>query len=389
MAGRRRICVVTGSRAEYGLLYWLIRDLHEDPDIELQLVATGMHLSPEFGLTHRVIEEDGFRIDERVEMLVSSDTPTGVAKSIGLGVAGFADAFARLAPEIIVVLGDRFEILAAAQAALVAGIPLAHIAGGDTTEGSYDEAIRHSITKMAHLHFVTNEVAARRVRQMGEEPARIHNFGSPGIDGIRRMTLVGREELARDLECEFAARNLLITFHPVTLEPGASEKQFGALLAALGSLGPDVGLFFTMPNADTGGRRLAAMVQEFVASHSRARAYVSLGQARYLSLMAEVDAVVGNSSSGLYEAPSLKKPTVNIGDRQTGRLLAASVINCEPETDAIVAAIKAAFLLDCTNTVNPYGDGHASERIAAVLKRIPDPRALLRKRFYMPGEAHG
>ena len=389
MASRRRICVVTGSRAEYGLLYWLIRDLHDDPEIELQLIATGMHLSPEFGLTYRAIEKDGFCIDERVEMLVSSDTPTGVAKSIGLGVMGFADAFARLAPDIIVVLGDRFEILAAAQAALVAGIPIAHIAGGDTTEGSYDEAIRHSITKMAHLHFVTNEVAAQRVRQMGEEPARVHNFGSPGIDGIRQMKLLGREDLARDLDCEFAARNLLITFHPVTLEPGASEKQFAALLGALDALGPDVGLFFTMPNADTGGRRLTAMVHEYVASRPCARAYVSLGQARYLSLMAQVDAVVGNSSSGLYETPSLKKPTVNIGDRQTGRLAAASVIHCEPEADAILSAIKAAFVLDCSHTVSPYGDGHASERIAAVLKSIPDPRPLLRKRFRILREGHG
>ena len=383
MAARRRICVVTGSRAEYGLLYWVIRDLQADAEIELQLVATGMHLAPEFGLTYRVIEQDGFRIDERVEMLVSSDTPSGIAKSIGLGVIGFGDAFARLRPDIAVVLGDRYEILAAAQAALVAGIPIAHIAGGDSTEGAYDEAIRHSITKMAHIHFVTNAPAGQRVRQMGEDPASVHIVGSPGIDYISRMRLRTRDELARDLGCAFLPRNLLVTFHPVTLEPGESETQFSALLDALDGLGDGVGLFFTGPNADTGGRRLREMVDGFAASRSHARVYTSLGQVNYLSLMAQVDAVVGNSSSGLYEAPSLRKAAVNIGDRQKGRLFADSVINCAPARDAIAAAIAEAFARDCSRTVSPYGDGHAAERIVAVLKGIAEPRNLLKKRFHL------
>ena len=382
MPEKRRICVVTGSRAEYGLLYWLIHDLARDPEVELQLAVTGMHLSPEFGLTYRVIEQDGFRIDARVEMLLSSDTPSGIAKSMGLGVGGFADAFERLQPDLVVVLGDRFEILAATQAALVFNIPVAHIAGGDVTEGAYDDAMRHSITKMAHIHFVTNSVAAERVRLMGEDPAQVHDVGSPGIDYIRRLRPLGRRELETDLNCTFGPRNLLITFHPVTLEPGKSGQYFDELLRALDALGPDVGLFFTMPNADGGGRVLMTMVQAFVEPRANARAFTSLGQVRYLSLMAQVDAVVGNSSSGLYEAPSLHKPTVNIGSRQSGRLMADSVICCEPERQAISTAIAEALRKDCRHAVNPYGDGHASERIAAVLKEIEDPRKLLKKRFH-------
>jgi UDP-hydrolysing UDP-N-acetyl-D-glucosamine 2-epimerase len=383
MTEKRRICIVTGSRAEYGLLFWLIHDLHHDPEIDLQLVVTGMHLSPEFGLTYRTVEHDGFRIDARVEMLLSSDTPSGIAKSIGLGVIGFADAYERLRPDVVVVLGDRFEILAAVEAALVFNIPVAHIGGGDVTEGAYDDAMRHSITKMAHIHFVTNSVAAERVRRMGEDPQHVHDVGSPGIDFIRRLQPLGRAALAEDLNCQFQARNLLLTFHPVTLEPGESEKYFEELLCALDSLGNDVGLFFTMPNADGGGRALMDRVKAFVETRRHARLYTSLGQSRYLSLMAQVDAVVGNSSSGLYEAPSLHKPTVNIGSRQRGRLMADSVISCEPNRQAIAAAIQRAFALDCGNTVNPYGDGYASERIATVLKTIPNPHTLLKKRFHL------
>lgn len=388
MNAKRRICVVTGSRAEYGLLYWIIHDLHRDPDLVMQLVVTGMHLAPEFGLTVQEIERDRFPISERVEMLVSSDTPQGVAKSIGLGVIGFADAFARLKPDIVVLLGDRFEMLAAAQAALVANLTIAHIAGGDTTEGAFDEAIRHGITKMAHLHFVTNEVAARRVRQMGENPAMVHVVGSPGLDYLRRMKLFDRATLTQELGCRFRAHNLLVTFHPATLEPGAATHQFQALLDALSDLGNDFGLFLTKPNADTGGRTLAAMLDSWVAERPNAWTFTSLGQQRYLSLMAQVDAVVGNSSSGLYEAPSLRKPTVNIGDRQRGRLAADSVVHCEPTRAAIGAAIAEALIRDCSRTVNPYGEGCASEQITAVLKAIPDPRALLKKHFHMLESDH-
>jgi UDP-hydrolysing UDP-N-acetyl-D-glucosamine 2-epimerase len=383
MTSRRRICVVTGSRADYGLLYWIISDLRRAPQAEMQLVVTGMHLAPEFGRTVSVIEADGFPIAARVESLLSSDTAAGIAKSIGIGTIGFASEFARLAPEIILLLGDRFDIFAAAQAALVANIPIAHIAGGDTTEGAFDEALRHSITKMAQVHFVTNAESAARVRQMGEDPAHIHVVGSPGIDYIHRLPTLSRRVLERELGVRFRTRNVLLTFHPVTLAPAESLAQFQALLDALESLGPDVGLFFTHSNADTGGRGFNQLLDTWADRHENAQVFTSLGQRHYLSLMAHVDAVVGNSSSGLYEAPSFGKPTVDIGDRQRGRLAATSVIRCAARTDAIVSAIAQAFTMDCAGTVNPYGDGESSKRIVEMLLSIADPAALIRKHFHM------
>lgn len=381
----RVICVVTGSRADYGLLQWVMREIKDDADLRLQVVVTGMHLAPEFGLTFRAIEADGFAIDARVEALLSSDTPVGVAKSMGLGVIGFADALDRLRPDILLVLGDRFEILAAVQAALVARIPVAHIAGGDTTEGAFDEAIRHAITKMAHLHFVTNEVAARRVRQLGENPECVHNVGSPGIDTIKRLRLLDRDGIEAALGMRLRKTNLLVTFHPATLDEQAADAQFGELLLALGGLGDEVGIVFTLPNADTGGRAIIRQIEGFVATRPAARAFASLGQERYLSLMAQVDAVVGNSSSGLYEAPSLGKPAVNIGDRQKGRLQAASVVNCDPEAGAIARAIAQALSMDASGVASPYGDGNSASRIRDILKRVVDPRALLKKRFHDAG----
>lgn len=378
----RRICVVTGSRAEYGLLQPLMELIRDDAGLDLQLIVTGMHLSPEFGLTWREIEADGFRIDARVEMLLSSDSPVGVTKSLGLGVIGMADALDRLQPELLVLLGDRFEILAAAQAALVARIPVAHIAGGDTTEGAIDEAIRHSITKMAHLHFVTNNDAARRVRQLGENPENIHIVGSPGIDQIRRLRLLDREALEQDLGFRFLSRNLLVTFHPATLDRESPEAQFRQLLTALESFGEDVGILFTKPNADTDGRALIGMIDRFVAEHHNAGSWTSLGQLRYLSVMAQVDAVVGNSSSGIYEAPSFGIPTVNIGDRQKGRLQASSVVNAPVESAAIARVIREAFALDCRGVVNPYGDGDSSRRIVAILRQLRNPADLLQKHFH-------
>jgi UDP-hydrolysing UDP-N-acetyl-D-glucosamine 2-epimerase len=380
---KRRVCVVTSSRADYNLLYWVMKEIAELESLELQLAVTGMHLSPEFGMTVRAIEADGFRIDARVEGLLSSDTAVGVAKSIGVTTIGFADAFEGLAPHLIVLLGDRFELLAAAQAALVARIPIAHIAGGDTTEGAFDEAIRHSITKMSHLHFVTNSDAERRVRQMGENPAHVFNFGSPGLDYIRRTTLLSRQELEKELGYQFRPRNLLVTFHPVTLDARSSESHMRELLQALKAQGENVGLLFTMPNADNDGRIIGQMIERFVAeSGDRAAAYTSLGPLRYLSAMAQVDLVVGNSSSGLYETPSFRKPTVNIGDRQRGRLRAASVLDCEPSTPAIEAAIARAYTLDCSSVRNPYGDGFAAGKIAAAIAAVPDLQALVQKRFY-------
>jgi UDP-hydrolysing UDP-N-acetyl-D-glucosamine 2-epimerase len=379
---KQKICIVTGSRAEYGLLYWLMKEIKCDSTLQLQIIATGMHLSPEFGLTYQTIEADGFAIDAKVEMLLSSDTPVGIAKSIGLGIIGFADVLERLRPDILLLLGDRFEILAASQAALVAKIPVAHIGGGDTTEGAYDESIRHSITKMSHLHFVTHATAEMRVRQLGENPAHIFNFGSPGIDSIKRLKLLPRDELEKSLNFQFRVRNFLITFHPVTLDSYPANEQFQQLLIALDSLGSDVGLLFTHPNADNEGRELIHMIEDYVLSHSNAKAYPSLGQLKYLSALAQVDAVIGNSSSGLYEVPSFKIPTVNIGDRQKGRLQTASVINCAPNNLEINRAIQDALQMDCSHAVNPYGDGNASSNIVATLKQIANPSVLLKKHFY-------
>jgi len=379
---KRKLCVVTGARADYGLLSVVMREIQHDPAFTLQVVATGMHLSPEFGMTYRVIEEDGFKIAAKVDMDISDDTAKGVAKSIGLGVSGFADVLAMLHPDLVVLLGDRFEVFTAAQAALVAAIPVAHIAGGDTTEGAFDESIRHCITKMSHLHFVTNESAACRVKQLGENPKHIYTVGSPGLDLIKRMQLLSREELEKDLEFSFQKSNLLITFHPATLDRQPAGEQFQELLNALDALGNGFGMFFTKPNADTGGRAIIRMIDEYVQSRTYAKAAVSLGQQKYLSMLAQVDVVVGNSSSGLYEVPSFKKPTVNIGDRQKGRLHASSVINCKPESVDILRAIKEAFDKDCSGVVNPYGNGDSAPKIVAALKAIPDYRALLKKHFF-------
>lgn len=390
---KRRICVVTGSRAEYGLLFWLMKEIQASPALELQVVATGMHLSPEFGLTFRNIEEDGFRIDEKVEILLSSDTPAGIAKSIGLGTIGFADAFARLKPDIVVLLGDRFEIFAAAQAALVARIPLAHLHGGETTEGAIDEAFRHAITKMAHLHFTATEEYRQRVIQLGEDPARVFNFGAAAIDGIRNRKLLSRPELEQTLGFSFGERNLLVTFHPVTLEADTAGQQFGELLAVLGDF-PNTRLVFTMPNADTGGRVVRKMIEGYVTAHpGRAAAFDSLGQLRYFSVMCLVDAVVGNSSSGLIEAPSFHIGTVNIGDRQKGRIKAVSVIDCEPNRESIRNAFRRLyspeFQESLRQVVNPYGDGPVSNRIMRVLAEYP-LELILKKRFFMhPPQKNG
>jgi len=378
----RKICVITGTRADYGLLYWLMKKIQEDHDLELQIIATGMHLSPEFGLTYQVIEQDGFRINAKVEMLLSSDTPVGLAKSIGLAVIGFADALDRLRPDIIVILGDRYEMLAASQSALVARIPVAHIAGGDTTEGAFDEAIRHSITKMAHLHFVTNAIAARRVRQLGENPKHIYNFGSPCIDQIKQLQLLSREELEKFLGYKFKQKNILITFHPVTLDIQPTSIQFQEILNALDELGSEIGLIFTKPNSDTDGRIILQMIDDYVGSHNNSVAFMSLGQLRYLSTIQQVDIVLGNSSSGIYEVPYFKKPTVNIGDRQKGRLQAGSIINCQPVSSSIVEAINEAFIKDCSQTANFYGDGDSSIKILQILKQVSEPKNLLKKHFF-------
>ncbi len=317
----RRICVVSGSRADYGLLAPVMRLIRDDPDLELQVVVTGMHLSTEFGFTYRRIEHDGFKIDGRVDSLQHGDDVAAVTRSIGFGVIGFADVLQRLRPDLLLVLGDRFEVLAAVQAALIARVPVAHLCGGDSTEGAFDEGIRHAITKMAHLHFATNDAAFRRLRQMGENPDHILLAGSPGLDQIKAVPRLGRHETFRAIGMEPRRRSLLITFHPETLATTRAVEQIDELLAALDGLSPDHGLIFTGPNADTEGRALTRRIEDFTADHENAVFRVSLGQKLYLSALAQVDAVVGNSSSGLYEAPSFKLPTVDIGDRQLVELL--------------------------------------------------------------------
>lgn len=379
---RKKLCIVTGTRAEYGLLYPLLNEIKREKDFRLQLVATGMHLSPDFGLTYREIEKDGFRIDGKVEMLLSSDSPVGIAKSIGLGISGFADVFERLGPDILVLLGDRFEIFAAATVAMTAGIPIAHIHGGELTEGLIDEPIRHSITKMAHLHFTSTAAYRQRVIQLGEDPGNVFAVGALGIDNIKSMRLLPRKKLEGRLGFNLKRKNILVTFHPVTLEKNTSGSQFAELLAAIDDL-EDMGIIFTKPNADMYGRAIIEKMDSYVeARPGKAVSFMSMGQLLYLSTMRHVDAIVGNSSSGIIEAPSFGIPTVNIGDRQRGRIKAESVIDCKPNKKAISRALRRAFSEDFKKIRNPYGEGNAAKKIVRVLKRRQFSQSLIMKRFY-------
>jgi len=381
---KRKICVVTGSRADYGLLRFVMQGIKEDADLVLQVVATGMHMSPTFGLTYREIEADGFNIDAKVETLSSSDTPVGIAESMGKGLSGCAAVFRRLQPDVILVLGDRFEIFAATAAALVAKIPVAHLHGGETTIGAFDEAFRHSITKMSHFHFVAAEEYRQRVIQLGENPDNVFLVGGLGVDGVKSISLLSKDEIESSLGVKFQSKSLLVTFHPVTLEDETSEVQMKELLSALSDLS-DTTLIFTMPNADTGGLVLIKMIQEFVSQNANSFAFTSLGQLRYLSCMAQVDAVIGNSSSGLIEAPTFKKGSINIGDRQLGRLQASSIINCQPEKKLIGEAIRrmysSEFQRSLVKTINPYGEGGASARIVEIL-RTESLAGIVKKTFH-------
>ncbi|MCS4174466.1 UDP-N-acetylglucosamine 2-epimerase [Salinibacter ruber] len=382
----RRVCIVTGTRAEYGLLYWLMREVQEDSDLELQIVATGMHLSPEFGLTYQEIEEDGFEISEKVEMLTSSDTPVGIAKSMGLGTIGFADALNRLDPDVLVVLGDRYEILSVAQAALVARIPIAHLHGGEATKGLIDDPIRHALTKLSHYHFVSADSFRKRVIQMGEHPDRVFTVGAPGLDNFHRMELLERDVLEQSIDFELGGKSCIVTYHPVTLSQESPAEPFEELLAALSEI-TDLRIIFTKSNSDTEGRVINQMIDEYVQNHpDRSCAFTSLGQKRYLSALQHVGAVVGNSSSGIIEAPAVPVPTVNLGDRQGGRLRAESVIDCEEDReqiyDALRQALSPAFQEKVQNATSPYGDGHTSLRIKKKLKEAPLNEDVLKKGFY-------
>ena len=379
----RKICVISGSRAEYGLLRWVMQRIKHEPNLDLQIIVIGMHLSPQFGNTYQEIETDGFVIDRKVEMLNGSDTPVGVTKSMGNGMIGIADALDELKPDLIIVLGDRFEIFCAVAAALVARIPVAHIHGGELTEGLIDDAIRHSITKMSHIHFVATEEYRKRVLQLGESEDAVFNVGGLGIDNISKTKLISRDKIEELLKFRFEERNLLVTFHPVTLERDTAPAQIRELLAALDSY-PDLGLIFTMPNADTGGQALFELVNDFVLNRDNSTCRTSLGSDLYLSCLAQVDGIIGNSSSGLLEAPTFKIGSINIGDRQRGRMTCKSVLNCDPDKSDIEKAISrlfsAEFQKELGDVVNPYGVGGASEKIMNILTSL-DFGSTLKKKF--------
>ena len=369
----RKICVVTGSRADYGLLRSVIQAIKDDPNLNIQVVATGMHLSPTFGLTYKEIEADGFFIDEKIEVINELDTPYEISQSIAKGITGCAKVFSKLEPDLVLLLGDRFEIFSAAIAAYVALIPIAHIHGGELTGGALDEAFRHSISKMSSLHFVAAEEYKKRLIQLGENPKKIYLAGGLGVDSIKKHKLLNKHEIENKLNIKFLDKSLLITFHPVTLDSVSSEFQFKELLKALSNF-KDTTLIFTMPNADTGGRKLINMVEEFVIENKNAKAFISLGQLLYFSCISNMDGVVGNSSSGIIEVPSFKKATINIGDRQLGRLQAESIINCKPlKTDILNAVEKLyspSFKILLDKVINPYSGTGVNEKIIEVLGTI-------------------
>lgn len=380
----KKICVVTGTRAEYGLLRPLIEKVSEDEQLELQLVVTGMHLSPEFGLTYKLIENDGHKIDEKIDILLSSDTPVGITKSMGIALIGFGEVFQRLKPDCVIVLGDRFEMISVALAATVSRIPLVHLYGGELTEGVIDDPIRHSITKQAHLHFTSTEEYRRRVIQLGEEPKRVFNVGALGIENIFDMELLNKKELEESICFELGEKFALCTFHPVTLENATGKKQFKELLEAIEEKN-DLKVIFTKANADTFGREINNMIDDYTNNTDKAVAFTSMGQLNYLSAMKYCRFVIGNSSSGLIEAPSFCVPTINIGDRQKGRIKAKSVIDCKPEKKEIIRAIdkalSQAFAESVVGIENPYGKGGVSSKILNIIKKFLEEDISLKKSF--------
>lgn len=384
---KRKICVVTGGRAEYGLLYWLLKNIAADPDLLLQLVVTGTHLSPEYGLTYQTIESDGFTINEKLEILLSSDTKTAMAKSLGLAVIGFAELLQRLHPDLLVVLGDRYEILAAVQSALLLAIPTAHISGGECTEGVVDEAIRHAITKMSHLHFVASEAYLKRVIQLGEEPRRVFNYGDPGLDNLRKLRLFTRSELEHELGFQLGELNFLVAYHPLTLAQDQADgiQGINELLAALDWF-PQARIIITGANADAGGRAINERMLAYARENSpRVFFSASLGQRRYLSALQHCQVLIGNSSSGIVEAPVLQTATVNIGDRQEGRLKAASIIDCRTTPAEIIKSIRQAispeFQSQLGSVQSLYGEDDASWKIKEALKTAA-LEGVIRKKFY-------
>ncbi len=381
---KRKICVVTGTRAEYGLLYWLMKEIDADTALELQIIATGMHLSKEFGNTYQQIEKDGFSIDKKVDISLLSDSELAISKSMGIGITECSEAFADLRPDLLVVLGDRFEIFSAVSAAMIAKIPVAHLHGGETTEGAFDEYIRHSITKMSHLHFAATDEYRNRIIQLGECPSRVFNVGGLGIDNINKLQLLSKSDFENIINFELGQKNILVTFHPVTLENSTSETQFQALLDSISEL-KNTKIIFTKANSDTDGRIINSMIDSYVAKHNNTIAFASMGQLNYLSALQFMDAIVGNSSSGLLEAPSFKIATIDIGDRQKGRIKADSVISCLPTKESIDSAFDKSYSEDfqniVDNTKNLYGDGGSSKIVVDVIKNF-DLNGILKKTFY-------
>lgn len=379
----KKIAVFTGTRAEYGLLFWLLKDIQNDPELQLQLLVSGMHLSPEFGETYQQIECDGFSIDEKIEILLSSDSAVGTAKSMGLGVLGFSDALSRLQPDMLIILGDRFEALAVAQTAMIMRIPILHLHGGEITEGAYDDAIRHAITKLSYLHGTSTEEYRQRVIQLGEAPERVKNVGAIGLDHLKRASFMDTQELSDSLGFLLDKPYFLVTYHPVTLGEEAPETSFQALLDALDAF-PEHQVILTYPNADDGGRRIIPMLEEYARQNpQRVLAIPSLGQVRYLSSVKYAAAVVGNSSSGIIEVPAFDVPTVDIGARQKGRLAAKSVHHCEPDQasirDAIQQAIARTYKKNGEVIENPYGQGDTSGQVIEMIKSLQFERC---KAFY-------
>jgi len=381
---KKKICVITGSRAEYGLLKWVMKGIQEDPTCSLQTLVTGSHLSEAHGSTYKAIENDGFHIDQKVEILTNSDSSIDIAKSMGFGFIGLADALNKLHPDLIVVLGDRYEIFSAVSTALVMNIPVAHLHGGEVTEGAIDEALRHSITKMSHLHFVATDEYRQRVIQLGENPSKVFMVGGLGIDAIKKINLLDKKNLEAELNFSLGDKNLLITFHPVTLEKDLAKIHTKELLKSLEKL-ENTNLIFTMPNADTDGNKIMHLIKDFVLKNDNSVVYKSLGQLLYLSCVAHMDGVIGNSSSGLTEVPSFNIGTINIGNRQGGRMQATSVINCEAESNSISNAIKTLYSIPFQKNLklvkNPYGEGGASAKIVSKICSMPI-EGLIKKRFY-------
>ncbi len=383
----KRIGIMTGTRAEYGLLKPLMQEINKDNDLELYLIVSGMHLSPEFGMTYKEIEEDGFEINAKVEMLLSSDSPVGISKSIGLGIIGFADEFQRADLDMLILLGDRYEALSAAICAMVMRIPIAHLHGGELTEGAIDEGIRHSITKMSYLHFTSTEEYRRRVIQLGENPERVFCVGAIGVENIKKINLMTKEELERSIHFEIDENTVIVTYHPVTLENNTVEEQFLNLLEVL-DRNPKIRMIFTKANADTNGRIVNELIDKYAAQNSeRACAFMSLGQKRYLSALKYCRIVIGNSSSGIIEAPSFGKPIINIGDRQKGRICADSVINCGYTQQEIQQAMETALTEEFENKArncrNPYEKENTAANIISVIKDyLLNDKIKLKKGFY-------